>query len=86
MVKKCIYCNAGVEQNSVVDMCKPCMYQVWGEKMSHTIIANMEREKDSGNLELGNVSQTQPTHQEPDPEHQVAPKSTYSQSGTPGFE
>ena len=58
MAKRCFYCSTEIDSNSVVDMCYKCMYQVWGEKMTQTIIANMEREKIAGNLELGQVSRT----------------------------
>ena len=56
MVKRCIYCNSDISTDSVVDICKPCMHQVWGEKMSQAIIGGMEKERDKGNLELGEVS------------------------------
>ena len=58
MVKKCIYCSAPISDDSVVDMCEKCMYQVWGKKMSQAIIDNMNREKNNGNLELGRVGET----------------------------
>jgi hypothetical protein len=53
--KKCIYCKAEIDANSVVDMCKKCMHGVWGPKMTEAIVSGMEKEKAKGNMELGRV-------------------------------
>ena len=52
-----MYCSSEIEAGSVVDMCHPCMHNVWGEKMTETILASMAKEKEAGNLELGRVGE-----------------------------
>lgn len=53
MTKKCIYCKCNVSKESVIDFCKRCGQGVFGEKMFHTIVANMEMAKKRGDLHQG---------------------------------
>jgi hypothetical protein len=55
MIKRCIYCNKEIEIDCVVDMCRVCMYKVWGPKMAEAIVSGMTTEKAKGNMELGRV-------------------------------
>ena len=73
MVKKCIYCSAEIDSEFVVDICKRCMYQVWGEKMANAIVEGMEKERDAGNLDLGRVSREN-TNIQKEPKIEVLPE------------
>ena len=50
MDKKCIYCKDKIDENCVVDFCQRCGKEVWGEKMYNTIIQNMEKAREKGDL------------------------------------
>ncbi len=54
-MKKCVYCNCQLENESVIDVCKNCGKGVWGEKMFNAIVDNMKRAKDKGDLNQGSV-------------------------------
>ncbi len=58
MAKYCIYCKAGIEDLSVIDVCHRCGVSVWGEKMFRAIVEGMEKSRDSGDLFQGSVSET----------------------------
>lgn len=47
-MKKCIYCNTGINDESVIDFCERCGVGVWGHKMYKTILQNMENARDKG--------------------------------------
>ena len=49
-MKKCIYCNSGISEDSVFDVCHTCGVRVWGEKMFNTILENMEGARANGTL------------------------------------
>lgn len=65
MAKNCIYCSVEIDSNSVVDMCYKCMYQVWGDKMTKTIIQNMERERNFENIETNKINQAIDNEEKP---------------------
>ena len=49
-MKKCIYCGVEVPDESVIDFCEMCGKKVWGDKLFHTIIRNMEDARERGDL------------------------------------
>ena len=50
MSKKCVYCNAEISDECVIDFCERCGKGVWGEKMFNTIVKNMETARANGDL------------------------------------
>lgn len=49
-MKKCVYCNAEIEDDCVIDFCEKCGKGVWGEKMFNTIVKKMEDARENGDL------------------------------------
>ena len=47
-MKKCLYCQAVLDENCIVDFCERCGKNVWGEKMFNAIIQNMEEARENG--------------------------------------
>jgi len=49
-MKKCLYCGAELSDDSVIDFCERCGVQTFGRRMFDTILANMNKARDDGNL------------------------------------
>jgi len=60
---KCMYCHTALENNVVVDVCRPCGLQVWGERMFNAILQNMNDAREKGDLYQGSVTQSVPEKQ-----------------------
>lgn len=50
MSKKCIYCGTEILDESVIDFCEECGKGVWGDKMFETIVDNMNKARNNGDL------------------------------------
>ena len=71
MVKKCIYCSKELSQEEVIDVCQPCGFQVWGEKMYEAIRDNMKQANSDGDLYQGSVTD-KPTESKVEPNPQFS--------------
>ena len=49
-MKKCIYCKSEIAEESVVDFCEKCGTHVFDGKLLETIIKNMEKAREKGDL------------------------------------
>jgi len=49
-MKRCIYCGAKIDENSVIDFCEKCGINVFGKKMFDTILQRMNEARDGGDL------------------------------------
>lgn len=49
-MKKCIYCGAEIDEESVVDFCEKCGVNVFGRKMFDAIVQRMNEAKDCGDI------------------------------------
>lgn len=54
-MKKCIYCKAEIEDESVIDFCERCGKGVWGEKMFNAIVQKMNEARENNDLCHDNV-------------------------------
>ena len=52
-MKKCIYCKSEIPEESVIDFCERCGYGAFGEKMFKTIVHNMQKARQRGDLDQG---------------------------------
>ncbi len=55
-MKNCMYCKSTINEDSVIDVCDSCGYQVWGGRMFAAIKENMEKARKVGDLNQGSIS------------------------------
>jgi len=55
MGKKCIYCGTEISQDNVIDFCEKCGISAFGSKVFRAIVENMQKARDRGDLDQGNV-------------------------------
>lgn len=55
-MKKCLYCKQEIPDDSVIDFCRRCGIGVFGERMLNTIIENMNKAREKGDLYQGITS------------------------------
>ena len=49
-MEKCLMCKSQLESDDVTGMCKKCMFEVWGGRMSNYIRERFVEAKRSGTL------------------------------------
>ena len=49
-MQNCMMCKGSLEQDDEAGMCKKCMYQVWGPKMSEHIRNSFREARKNGTL------------------------------------
>lgn len=57
MSKKCVYCRNDIFDGRAIDVCDPCGFGVWGEKMFKAIRNGMDDAKEKGNLNQGFIGE-----------------------------
>lgn len=55
-MKRCVYCNGEVSEESAIDVCDRCGPKVWGVKMFETIKKSMKTAQENNDLVSTNMN------------------------------